>query len=50
MRKRVMGIEPTLSSLEDWRATGCASLAKAATRDDETRSPKFGGEIVFNTM
>ena len=32
MRKRVMGLEPILSSLEDWRAAGCASLADAATK------------------
>lgn len=36
IQKRAVGIEPTPSSLEDWRASGCASLARAATRNDET--------------
>jgi hypothetical protein len=40
-----MGIEPTLSSLEDWRATSYASLAKAATRVDETLSPSLAGRL-----
>lgn len=36
VQKRAVGIEPTTSSLEDWRASGSASLARAATRNDET--------------
>ncbi len=36
IQKRAVGIEPTPSSLENWRASGCASLARAATGDDET--------------